>query len=380
MTQSENLPPMKNLRYPVFGIDFPEEFRKEFYAGCEQIFDEAYLTNHTFVRKFEESFRSFTNAKFCTMTSSGTTALETALRAVDVSGKDVLLSTNTFIATAVAILNAGGKPVPIDIEEPYWSISTKKLQQNLNSNTGAVVVVHTGGIVPPNMFEILDLCRSLDVPLIEDAAHAHGSYLQEKHAGTIGDIGCFSFYLTKTITSGEGGALITNNEKLQEAFISIRQFGKKKNDSTLHERDGSNFKVTEFQGLLGHLDLKRAPDRIRLRQKNADIYQQRLKNSDFFPLIPPSNGTCGHYKQVITSKHKRKFVEKHLEKVGVPLTGGVYYTPIHQQPVFQSQFDQDDFPVSNYFSQFHFCPPCIPELQPQEIHEICDYILSFEGN
>jgi perosamine synthetase len=361
---------------PIFRLQFDEDFKHRYHKGCEKIFSEAYLTNHSYVRAFEEKFAQFTGSKYCLTASNGTSALEIILRALNVHDKEVILPTNTFIATAIAVQNAGGRLKLLDSEPAHMGLDLRRLQENITEQTGAVIVVHIGGMISPQIEEIRSLCQKFNVPLVEDCAHAHGSQLNGRTAGRFGIAGAYSFHLTKTITMGEGGAVITDDYELFEKCRSIRQFGMDPQNSISHIRGGSNFKLTEFQALTGLLDLERAPQRIQRRQTIARIYQTRLKKSSWQPLLAPTNSFCGYYKQVVLAPVPRSVVEEHLKQKEIALTGGVYYIPLHRQPVLKSLSFQNSFEVSESFSRTHICPPCYPELTDDEAHKICDTLLS----
>ncbi len=241
------------MKVPIFKLKFEKTFQKKFFTGCRKIFRSGILTNGAYVKKFEKKFAKFCGTKHALTVSSGTGALEIVLRALNIQGKKVILPINTFIATAAAIKNAGGEILPLDIEKETLSLSPSALKKTLTKeeNIGAVIIVHVGGIISRHIKTIVKLCKKHDVPLIEDAAHAHGSSMQGKRAGSFGVVGCFSFYPTKVMTTGEGGMITTNNKDFYELIYSIRQFGMSKENKDLHIRPGSNFKMTEFQATLG---------------------------------------------------------------------------------------------------------------------------------
>lgn len=365
---------MKKKKIPVFDWNFPNEYRKKFHEGVDKIFDEAYLSNHTYVRKFEEDFKGLNNSSHATFVSNGTTALEMALRATDVRGKEVILPTNTFIATHIAILNAGGIPKVVDIENEFYSMDIEKMNDAISERTAAIIVVHIGGHIARDILKMVDVCKKKNIILIEDSAQAFGATLDGVRAGNFGDIGCYSLFLTKVMTTGEGGVIVTNNSKYNDEFVSIRQFGKSKDLSISHIRDGSNFKVTEFQGLLGVLELERVTERIGKRRILAERYQENLNGSDW-KLVHDNNGSKGcYYKQIMISDHDRGTVVRKCAEYGIPMTGGVYDIPLHRQPVYKDSMNEKDFPISNYFSDQHICPPCFPELELEDIDYICDVL------
>ena len=198
------------MKVNIFDLKFEDDFIEKFKTGCEKILRSDGIGEHSHVKEFENKFGKLVNAKHAIATTSGTAALEIALKTVGAQGKEVILPSNTFFATSVAVTNAGGTIRLVDSEMDNFSICPKSLRQNMHSGVGAVIVVHIGGIISKNIREIKDICDEWNVPLIEDAAHAHCSNRDGLYAGTIGDVGCFSFFPTKVMTTGEGGMITTN--------------------------------------------------------------------------------------------------------------------------------------------------------------------------
>jgi dTDP-4-amino-4,6-dideoxygalactose transaminase len=363
------------MKIPAFQIYFDQDFRENFHQLCEQILDEGFLTDHTIVRQFEQEFAEFSGAEHAVALSTGTAAIEAALLAMGVAGKEVILPTNTFIATAAAIEGAGGIPVPVDIENSTFGLDPGALARRLSPNTGAVIVVHAGGLLSSSLPEIAELCKSRGVPLVEDCAHAHGCRLDGRPAGTFGVAGCFSFFPTKVMTAGEGGMVTTNDSNLAAAIRSVKRFGREESNPISHSRRGSNFKMTEFQAALGLLDVRRSAERIRRRTALAQRYQQKLGGTSWKPIIPAHNAVCSHYKQIVLSPVPRHEVEKSLLQEGVALTGGVYYIPLHRQPVYRASLGRESFPVADWFAESHICPPCYPELSDSAVDHVCELLL-----
>lgn len=369
------------MTYRIFDLTFTTEEELDFSRGCIEVLREGFLTNHTQVKKFEESFSKKQKSSFAISVNNGTAALETAFRAIDIKNKHVFLPTNTFIATASAIINAGGIPHLVDIENEWFGICPLKLQESIksipSSNIGAIAAVHIGGHIAPSFLNVIALAKECNIPLIEDCAQAPFAKLDDIYAGSSGAMGCFSFFTTKTMTTGEGGMIVTNDPSLNDKAKQIRRFGMDLSDNTVHVINGSNFKMTEFCGLLGNIELKRVDGRISKRRALAKTYQENLDTTKFRCLGDPINGQSTHYKQIVVFKRSgdRKSLSDYLASHGIPLTGGVYNTPLHRQPsLSQYQSSLQAFPVSDFFSANHFCPPCYPELESQDVLNICEKI------
>lgn len=364
-------------KIPIFKLTFDEDFRRRFHEGCEQIFNEGFLTNHTMVRKAEAFFKELNHSKFAVGVSSCTSALEIALKAIDVKGKEVILPTNTFIATYLAIRNAGGIPVIADIEPNYYSLSADELAKKITPNTKAVILVHIGGHISPEAREIKSICKKHGLFLVEDAAHAHFSELDGMKAGNIGDIGCFSFHMTKVVTSGEGGMITTSHEDLFKRCLSLRQFGMDLDHHHSHVREGFNHKLSEFNALAMILDLERSSSRIEKRREIGQRYKANLEGTAWKILTDSESSKGSFYKQIIIPppEVKRKDIEKLFQSEDISLTNGVYFQPLHRQPVCKQSVGNNNYPVSDVFSDRHICPPCYPELTLHEVDRICEILL-----
>ncbi len=362
---------MENI--PIFKLTFDHDYRKRFKDGCDQIFNEGYLTNHTMVRKAETLFKEMNDSSFAVGVSNCSSALEVALKACDVKGKEVILPTNTFIATYLAVKNAGGIPVIADIEKEFYSLDPEQISSRINNQTKAVIVVHIGGHISPATREIKSICRKHNLLLIEDAAHAHFAELDGVKAGNIGDIGCFSFHMTKVVTSGEGGMITTSDKSLYERCISFRQFGMDPDHQHSHVLEGFNHKLSEFNALAMILDLERSSERIKKRQAIGRRYQKNLTGTAWKVSSDTESSKGSFYKQILIPPQgvKREELEKALSEHGISLTNGVYFQPLHRQPICKTSISNEQFPVSDQFSDVHICPPCYPELTLEEIDHIC---------
>jgi dTDP-4-amino-4,6-dideoxygalactose transaminase len=307
--------------------------------------------------------------------SNGTTAIELALKAINVHGKKVLIPSNTFFATSVAVTNSGGVVELVDMENESFSLCPKDLESKLTSDVGAVIIVHIGGIISHKISKIVELCKKMNVPLIEDAAHAHLSYRGKYRAGTIGDIGCFSFFPTKVMTTGEGGIVTTNNKKYYEKMKSLKNFGRDINDvGIIVNPEGNNFKINEFTGLLGSIECDRVESRISRRSMLVERYCDNLKLTKYNVIKQKGEGVCSYYKAIITTPIDSSWLKTYCKENGVSLTGEVYKIPVHLQPLYKEQFSYVNLPNTDYYCNHHICPPLYPELTVIEVDYICDVL------
>lgn len=358
------------MKVNIFDLKFDEEYIKKYEAGCREILETSFLAEGKYTKQFEKLFAEFSDAKHAICVTSGTAALEIALKAVQVENKEVIIPSNTFFATANAVRNAGGILKLVDIEENTFSICPEDLKKQITANTKAVVIVHIGGIISRHMKQILDICKERNILLIEDAAHAQGAKIGSHTAGSIGDIGCFSFFPTKVMTTGEGGMITTNSDSLNEICMSLKNFGRKNDDISICVNDfGNNYKVSEFTSLMGVLEMGRVKERIARRQKLTKLYRDELLGC--YDVFYDENIYNSSYKAIV--KTTKNIDYKSLcKKQEVSLTGEVYKIPVHDQPLWKGKFNSDDFPVTNYFCAHHICPPLYPELSEDQIIHVCN--------
>jgi dTDP-4-amino-4,6-dideoxygalactose transaminase len=367
---------MKNFLIPIFRLKFDFFSKLKFLKGSWDILSsDRPLGESKYTKQFEDRFAEMSKSKFALACSNGTTAIELALKSLDVKGKKVLIPSNTFFATSVAVTNAGASIELLDMEPKSFSIDYKDLERKLNPEIGAVIIVHIGGIISHDIKKIVSICKKHKVPLIEDAAHAHFSSNGKYHAGTIGDIGTFSFFPTKVMTTGEGGMITTNNKKYYEKMKSLKNFGRDINDGgIIINPEGNNFKINEFTSLLGCIELDRVLDRIQKRTTLLERYKQKLKNTKYQVIGQDGEGICANYKAIVTTPIEGDWLKQYCKERKITLTGEVYKIPIHHQPLYKKQFTSVNLPNTDYYCKHHICPPLYPELTLEEVDYICDVL------
>ena len=290
---------------PIFRLKFSFLFKLKFLRGAWDILSsDRPLGESKYVKEFETKFSKLVGSQYSVACSNGTTAIELALKSIDIKGKKVVCPSNTFFATTVAIENAGGEVVLVDCEKETFSISYNHLKKIISEQEiGAVVIVHIGGIISKDISKIVSLCKKNNIPLIEDAAHAQTSQTLSYTAGTIGDIACFSFFPTKVMTTGEGGMITTNNKEYYEKIKSLKNFGRdNQNAGIIVNPDGNNFKVHEFTSLMGSLECDRVISRVERRNILLNRYVENLSDSNF-KVIKQNEGRCSYYKCIVLSPY-----------------------------------------------------------------------------
>ena len=209
------------------------------------------------LKKFENNFAKLIGAKHALGVNSGTDAIKISLKVLNIKrGDEVITAANTFVATVGAIHELGAKIVFVDVMPENLSIDPDDLRRKITNDTAGVILVHIGGIISPHLYEIEKICQDNGLFLIEDAAHAHGSSIKGKKAGTLGICGSFSFYPTKVLNTAEGGMITTDDKTIFEKSLIFREHGKKDHNFNIHTELGYNWRFSELHALLGLQQIK----------------------------------------------------------------------------------------------------------------------------
>jgi dTDP-4-amino-4,6-dideoxygalactose transaminase len=306
--------------------------------------------------------------------SSGTSALEIIFRAIGVEGGEVVVPTNTFFATPAAVQHAGGIVRFAECDPATYAMDVDHTRTLINDRTRAVVVVHIGGLITPRIAELQKLCDDAGIPLIEDAAHAHGSTLHGKPAGSFGLAAAFSFYPTKVITSGEGGMISTNDDRINEEARIYRDQGKAGFTSNFHTRLGNNWRLSEPHAIIGRYQLKRLPEFIAARQRIAKIYDRGLGSMGVTALPMPAGVSSNYYKYIAMPPagiDRAPLKKKLRESYDIGLSGEVYEAPCHLQPVF-GPLPQGTLPVAEDLCARHICLPVSAVMSDDDARYVVD--------
>lgn len=295
--------------------------------------------------EFEREFSKYHDAKHGVAVSNGTVALELALKTLGVGfGDEVIVPAVTFIATASAVTEVGGVPVFADVDPETGTISPESIKNYITERTKAVIVVHYGGY-PSNFDEILPLVKKHDLFLIEDCAHAHGTEWKGRKVGAIGDMGCFSFQESKSLAAGEGGIVLTNDDRLADRAKLIHNIGRiVGRPGYEHYILSSNYRLSEFQAALLISKLKYLPQEVEIKHSNGEYLASKLRKvGGVEPLRKDERVTKrGYYFFIMRYKRsefnglpKEKFIEC-LNAEGVP-AGAAYGMPLYKQPAFKKE-------------------------------------------
>ncbi len=324
------------------------------------------------LKEFEKEFSFYLNKKFCIGVGNGTDAIELALRALEIQeGDEIITVPNTAIPTITAILEAGAKPVFIDIGEDYL-INPNKIEQAITEKTKAILPVHLYG-QSCDMDKIIKIAEDNNLKIIEDCAQAHNSIYKNSKV-PIGDIGCFSFYPTKNLGAfGDAGAIVTNNENIAKKLKLLRNYGQENKYSALLK--GRNSRLDEIQASILRIKLKYLKYFTEKRRQIAEKYNQQLKNFIKTPIENPWNKSCYHLYIIRTNKRNELKDYLTTQQIGTEIH---YPIPLHLQEAYKFlNYQKGDFPISEKFSQEILSLPIYPELKDEEINEIIKKIKLF---
>ena len=333
------------------------------------------------VRDFESLLRDYLKVKHVIAVNSGTTSLYAALLSVDVKqGDEVLLPSFTFVATANSIVAAGAKPVFVDVNKDDFTIDVSRLKAKITKKSKAIIPVHLYGH-PSDMDEIIELCNTHSLDLIEDACQSLGSVYKKKQTGTMGIMGCFSLYASKVLTCGEGGAIATDNDNLADKLKMIRNHGMVEGYDT--RVFGLNFRLPELSAAVAKVQMNKLPKMLDLRRQNAELLTEML-----FPIIDKSKikvpqetqekkfnwylYTLAFEENNIRDKIKEKMTNN---KIGVAI---YYKPPVHKTPYYDrlvsSDKNNDNLDETEWASEHVLSLPVHPSVTNQDIERMVESI------
>ena len=337
-------------------------------------------------REFENEFKAFIGTKHATVTSNGTTALSTALEALDIQpGDEVITTPFTFIASANTISMIGAIPVFVDVELDTYNIDPDLIKEAITEKTKAIMPVHIFGM-PSDMKQIMEIAEEHDLLVIEDACQAHGASIDGKRVGSWGHINAFSFYATKNMMTGEGGMITTNDEELYEKALMIKNHGRGKQGGYSHFRIGFNSRMLDMVSALGRVQLKRIPDVMKKRRKNAERYDEFFSEVSGIEPQVEGNGFESAYHvyapRLYSDKLDRNKMVASLREAEIG-SRPVYALPCHKQDTYLTiqnwrwagfveypDYAQVYLPKSEEIGMVHFEIP----VQPGVTDENVDYI------
>jgi len=323
----------------------------------------------SYASRFEETWARTLGAKYCLATASGTTALATSLNALDIGpGDEVLVPPYTFVATVNVVLLQHALPVFVDTDPQTFQMDAGKIEAAITDRTRCILPVHLGGS-PADMDRILAIAEKHKLPVLEDACQAHLAEWRHRKVSTLGDLGCFSFQASKNLNSGEGGAILTDNEDLMETCRSFHNNGRgRPNSNFSYVRNGCNHRMTEFQAALLLAQLSRLEEQSRIREQNAQYLTKQLGEIPGITSARMYEGaTRNAYHLYMLRYEPEKFAGlararflKAMQAEGIPCSGG--YSPLNKEPFLKNTLESRAYrsiysakEISGYQARNH-CP------------------------
>ncbi len=329
------------------------------------------------VKKFEQEFSDYNGVPYGIATSNGTTALQTSLQALDIGqGDEVIVPSFTFIATASSVSLCRASPVVADIEPVTYCIDPDSIIEQITPHTKAIIAVHLFGH-PCDIGAISDICEDHKLFFIEDCAQAHGGTYHGKKVGSFGSVGCFSFYPTKNMTTGEGGFITTSDPEVDRKARLLINHGQK--EKYHHVQIGSNFRLTDISAAIGRVQLRKLESMNKNRQNNACFLSNGIKKKGI--VTPLIRKHCTHVfhqyaiRVIEESGFDRDTFMQLLNKQGVG-TAVHYPISIHEQPVYSGKIKGSSCSVSQQISREILSLPVYPDIGNSDLQKIVDVIHS----
>jgi dTDP-3-amino-3,4,6-trideoxy-alpha-D-glucose transaminase len=363
---------------PFIRLDsaYPELFA-ELMETVERIARSSAFTLGPELERFEAAFAEFCGTEYAAGVSSGTAALEIALRALGIGpGDEVIVPTYSFIATAEAVSTVGATPVIVDVEDDTALLTAATVEAALTERTRCVIPVHLFGR-PVDMDPILALCRERGIVVIEDACQAHGALYKGNPVGSLGDAGCFSFYPTKNLGGwGDGGALVTSDPALDAKVRLLRSHGEGTRHH--HELATGTHRLDTLQAAILEVKLRHLPAWNQRRRDAADALRAGLEGSNVVSPAPAAADSDHVYHLFVVRSAERDALRDHLDARGV--ASAIHYpTPIHLQPAYADLgLGRGDLPVAERLASENCSLPIFPAIEDAQIAEIVAAVQSFE--
>jgi len=332
-----------------------------------------------YVAEFEEAFSHYCGVQYGIAVTSGTTALHLALATLGIGpGDEVIIPPITHIACANMATLAGARPVLVDCSWDTWGIDPTKIEEKITSRTKAIMVVHLYGH-PVDMDPILEIADKHGLYVIEDAAEAHGAEYKGRRAGSLGHMGCFSFYANKIVTTGEGGMIVTNDATLAARARKLRDQAYEKERRFWHQELGFNYRMTNVQAAIGVAQMERIDEFINTRRRNAQLFNELLSEVPGLTLPPEAEwakNVYWMYSLLVGDDFgmDRDQLADYLKSQGIDTRP--FFYPIHLQPLYEQLFRGENYPVAEELSKRGINLPSGNELTETQVRRIAEEIKS----
>ncbi len=360
------------FKYPVYRPSLTGN-EKQYVNEC---LDSTWISSKgKFIAEFEDGFKSYVGARHAATVSNGTVAIHVALVALGIGpNAEVIVPTLTYIASVNAIAYTGATPVFCDSLESTWQMDPDDVRKKVNSRTRAILAVHLYGH-PCEMDELMKIARERDLFLIEDCAEAIGSVYRGRHVGTFGDIGTFSFFGNKTITTGEGGMVVTNDDTLHDRMTHFKGQGLAKHREYWHDVIGYNYRMTNICAAIGLAQLEQADTFVAKKRRIADWYRRELNGTPvtFHDEVGDVRHSYWMVSILVPEATSRDLLRLALSNQGIE-TRPLFY-PVHTMPMYSSAFQRHRVAESLGWRGINL--PSYPELEETSVKEICAAIKTY---
>ena len=332
-----------------------------------------------FVERFENNFSLKVNRKYGVAVSSGTAALDIAVKALGIrEGDEVIMPTFTIISCVSAVINSGATPIFIDADPKNWNMQINDIEGNITDRTKAIMAVHIYGL-PVDMDPILEIANKFNLYVIEDAAQMHGQYYKESPCGSFGDISTFSFYANKHITTGEGGMLVTNNESLKNKCQLLRNLCFKEKQRFVHDEFGWNYRFTNIQAAIGLAQLERLDEIVQKKKLIGKWYNELFLNMPGITLPLEMTDYAENiywvYGLVLDGNVDANIITNRLNENGIGTRP--FFYPMHKQPVLKTFIDygSQQFPISERLAKQGFYLPSGLGLKQNDVERVAKELI-----
>ena len=373
-----------NWRVPLYKI-YSDEADKE--AVTRVIERGMSWANGAEIIQFEDKLASYSGRKYALTFNNGTSALHAMLLAYGIGvGDEVIVPSFTFISTCNSVLFTGAKPVFADIEDETYALDPDSVNQKITDKTKAILPMHYAGCPAKKINQLKELCEDKGILLLEDAAEALGASLDGKKVGTFGSTAMFSFCANKVITSGEGGALVTDSEEIYQKLKLLRSHGRLETenyfDSTAYMDYvalGYNFRMPTMVAALALAQLNKIEKIISMRRDVAEIYKSKLAGGSL-KFLPDGNGVFNVYQMftvLLQGKEQRDGLQKHLEEKGI--MSRVYFDPVNKTHFYKKvlEYSEESLPITEEVSERVLSLPIFPHMPKEDINYVCENILDY---
>lgn len=359
------------MNYPVY-IPLLDGNERKYVDEC---LDSSWISSKGhFVSDFEKAFASYIGKDYATGVFNGTVAIHLAMVALGLKeGDEVIVPTFTYVASANPILMVGATPIFVDSLKDGWQMNPEDVKRKITSNTKAIVVVHLYGH-PCDMDAIMKIAKENNLYVIEDCAEAIGSEYKGKKVGSFGDISCFSFFGNKTITTGEGGMVMTNDADLYEKCCHYKAQGVSKTREYWHDVVGYNYRMTNIQAAIGLAQLEKIEEKVSKKEKLGQWYEKYLNETPliFHKAQPNVRHTYWMCSVLARNEEERSSLRKYLADNGIETRPT--FPAIHKMPMYDVK---ETYPVGEDLSMRGINLPSYPALTENDIKNICDCIKQF---